>query len=365
MASVVERSGNYLVRVRRKGVSVTRTFSSRREAEAFAANVELDIERGTYRPSERVSYDETRATARLTMRQLAERYLVEVTPCKRGAAVETGRLRALLRPDSAARPIMDSLVFALRPQMVAAWRDARLRQSVKPSTLMREWALMTHILTVSRLDWGYTGLPNPFKDVRKPRVNDGRDRRIEAGELEAICAATGSAELGAFVRLAVETAARRGELLALQWRDVSLQAATATLRTTKNGEVRTIPLTPTACKVLADLPRQLDGRVFTLRPDSVTQAFSRAVKRARAAYVKGGGTDLDWLVGVRLHDARHEAASRLAEGGFSTLEVAAVTGHKTLQLLKRYTHLRPEALAQKLAAIAAAQGEPTRAQASA
>ena len=41
----------------------------------------------------------------------------------------------------------------------------------------------------------------------------------------------------------------------------------------------------------------------------------------------------------RFHDLRHEATTRLFEKGFKEMEVAAITGHKTLVMLKRYTHL--------------------------
>ncbi len=51
---------------------------------------------------------------------------------------------------------------------------------------------------------------------------------------------------------------------------------------------------------------------------------------------------------LRWHDLRHEAASRLFEKGLNPMEVASITGHKNLNMLRRYTHLQPDALAQKL-----------------
>lgn len=51
---------------------------------------------------------------------------------------------------------------------------------------------------------------------------------------------------------------------------------------------------------------------------------------------------------LRFHDLRHEAVSRLIEGGLSDHEVAAISGHKSMQMLKRYTHLRAEDLVSKL-----------------
>ena len=69
----------------------------------------------------------------------------------------------------------------------------------------------------------------------------------------------------------------------------------------------------------------------------MSQAFERACEPHRAN-----------ISGLRFHDLRHEATSRLFEKGLNVMEVAAITGHKTLDMLKRYTHLRAEDLAKKL-----------------
>ena len=218
MASIVQRGDRFLVRVTRKGhPQINKSFSTMRDARQFAATVEADIVRGTLR----VDRGE-----RITYRELVERYLRDVTPTKRGGRDEAYRITAMLRPDSVARPMLDKWVADLRPHHVATWRDARSKQ-VAASTVVREWAILSHVLEVARLDWGHTGIESPFKAIRKPVVRDARDRRISQAELDAICSATQSAELAVFVRLAVESAARRSELLALEWRDVNLRKRVA------------------------------------------------------------------------------------------------------------------------------------------
>lgn len=102
-----------------------------------------------------------------------------------------------------------------------------------------------------------------------------------------------------------------------------------------------MPLSSAAVTVLVELrklPASIDGRVFYWwqASDSISHVWRRVCSRA-------GIEDL------RFHDLRHEATSRLFEKGvFEGVEVAAITGHKTLQMLKRYTHLRAEDLARKL-----------------
>ena len=107
---------------------------------------------------------------------------------------------------------------------------------------------------------------------------------------------------------------------------------------TKTGDARKVPLSTAALAAISPLPRHFkDGRVFWTwkRTDSLENAWRRAVKAA-------GITDF------RFHDLRHEAVSRLVERGLNVMEVSAISGHKTLQMLRRYTHLKAEELVKKL-----------------
>lgn len=121
----------------------------------------------------------------------------------------------------------------------------------------------------------------------------------------------------------------------LQWSDIDLKKHTAHLPKTKNGDARTVPLSSRAIQVLQELPRLLDGRAFGTTYEGIHQGFVRAWKRA-------GIEDL------RFHDLRHEATSRFFEKGLREMQVAAIIGHKTLQMLKRYNHLKAEDLAKLL-----------------
>jgi len=90
-------------------------------------------------------------------------------------------------------------------------------------------------------------------------------------------------------------------------------------------------------KIRAALPRSITGDVFhDLTTMAVKKAFGRAAARAG-------------LIDLHFHDLRHEATTRFFERGLNIMEVAAITGHKDLRMLSRYTHLRAEDLAKKLA----------------
>ena len=234
----------------------------------------------------------------------------------------------------------------------------REKGGVEPNTIRLDLALISHLFSTAIKEWGMTGLINPVQQIRKPKLPRERDRRIRHGELERIIKASESPLLGELIRFALETAMRRSELAGMVWNLVDLKKRTVTLPETKNGEKRIVPLSPEGVRILERIPRRLDGEVWGMEPDSITQAFLRAVTRARGAYEKEfeenhkgkkvAKPDTAFLVDLTFHDLRHEATSRLFEKGFNPMEVATITGHKTLQMLKRYTHLKAEDLAARM-----------------
>lgn len=98
-----------------------------------------------------------------------------------------------------------------------------------------------------------------------------------------------------------------------------------------------MPLSPVAKGILNALPRQISGRVFGLTEDMITAGMRKAVHKAK-------------LEDLTFHDLRHEAISRLFENtDLDSMEIAQISGHKTMQMLKRYSHLRTARLAERLA----------------
>ena len=179
---------------------------------------------------------------------------------------------------------------------------------------------------------------NPVHNVNKPPVNKPRDRRLEEGEEERlfqICKQSSNHWFLPLVQVAIETGMRRGELLSLTWDNVHLDKSWVHLPMTKNGESRDVPLSPKAKDILVSLPRDISGKVFPIHFEGLKSLWRRAMKRAD-------------IVNLRFHDLRHEATSRFFELGLNVVEVAAITGHKDLKMLQRYTHLRAEDLARKL-----------------
>jgi len=326
MACFEKRGKYWRAKIRRKGYpDQSRSFDTRAQAEIWVRDVEGEMDRGVF-------LDRNEAE-RNTLAEVIERYLVEVTPGKRGAGPESCRLRALQR-----RPIAKFKMSALTSSLIARYRDERLAQ-VSAGTVNKELNHLSHVIETARREWGIQLPNNPVQLVRRPACPKGRDRRFVDGECErllAACAESRNRHLLPVVQLAIETAMRQGELVNLVWKHVDFVRRTAHLPETKNGEARTVPLSTKAVAVIAGLPRSLSGEIFPgLTTESIKRAFIRACDRAG-------------IENFHFHDLRHEATSRLFELGLNPIEVASITGHKTLQMLRRYTHLRAGDLAQKL-----------------
>jgi integrase len=270
---------------------------------------------------------------------MLERYVAEVTPTKKGESQERYRANQLMKTKLA-----DLFMDKITGEVVAKYRDQRLTE-VSNNTVRLELAFLSVVFEQSRKEWGMA-VSNPVRQIRMPKPGKPRTRRLEAGEEEALlsaCAASGAHYLHSFVVLAIETGMRFGELAGVLWKHVDLDKRTIYLPDTKNGEARTVPLSTRAVTAIQILPRSISGRLFTAKPGSVRSAFLIAIQKAKACSHEG------MFQNLRFHDLRHEAVTRLFEKGLNPIEVGMVSGHKTLSMLQRYTHLRTEELVAKLA----------------
>lgn len=350
--------------IRKRGYPAqSKTFNTKAEAEAWAKMIESEMARGVW-----MSRGEAEST---TLREALERYEAEIVPHKKGKVQESSVIKMLLALPLALRPLA-----SIRGADLASLRDAWLK-IYAPATVLRRLAVLSHVFNVARKEWGMESLSNPVEVMRKPVVKNARVRRVEklaahphhagggagersmqSGELEYVIAASGSLLLPSIIRLAVETAMRRGEIVGLRWEHIDLARRVAHLPATKNGSARDVPLSSAAVTVLQQLWDELDvdlrgnGQVFSIRADGVTQAFERAVERARNGYVRdchdaGDMPAQNFLVDLRFHDLRHEATSLLA-AIFPMHELTKITGHKDPRMLMRYYHPKAEELAKRL-----------------
>ncbi len=320
MAGIWQYRGKWKCQVRKEGFpSQSKTFESRTEAVAWGQEVESRMHKGII----------TRSTTKqtLTVREMLARYLREESPHKASPASDKARAKHVCGALGSFR------VHTLTSPHIAQYKRDRLAL-VSPQSVTHELNLLHRAYVVAVEEWGIV-LPEGIPRTKRPSLPRGRDRRVSQREIDLILLATGSEELGAIVQLAVETAMRRGELLGMRWEHVNLVRRTVYLPKTKTGTSRTVPLSSKAVTLLRDMRPKESGSVFSMAPSSASQAFKRSAKRAG-------------IENLHFHDLRHEATSRLFERGLNVIEVARITGHKTLSMLDRYTHLDVQHLAQKL-----------------
>jgi integrase len=324
MATIRKRGNKWQVQVRRKGrAAVSRSFHVLKDAEEWARHTERLADRGEL-PTNPSALRDT------TLGRLVERYRDTVSSRKRTHATERVVLNAFLRHPICRRPAGD-----VTTAHFAAYRDERL-QELKPASVKRELVPIRNLYEVARTEWDLPIRENPLSKLKFGDSDQRRERRLRPGEWEALTEAgkaTRNALILPIVTLALETAMRRGEILAIRKQHINLDKRTLLIPESKNGRARTIPLSIPATELLS---RHLcEGRLFPLTANAFRLAWERLVSRAK-------------INDLHFHDLRHEAISRLFEKGLSVPEVAFISGHRDLRMLLRYTHPFSEAILKKL-----------------
>jgi integrase len=325
MATIRLRSNKWQAIIKRKGhPELVQTFTLRKDAEMWARQQESLIDSGLW--VDRTSANQT------TLYDLLDRYSKEVTPTKRGSRAELQVIKQFKNTKLAKLS-----VSAITPKLIAELRDFRLKE-VSSGTVLRELSVLSHVFTVAIREWAIGLNSNPVKLIRKPSQGNPRDRVLNDSERERLiyeCAKCHNSWVLPVVIFALETGARRGEILALEWGGVSLDTKTAKLAVTKTNTPRTIPLSPPCIAMLRDLPRSIGGKVFPISTEALKQAYERAVIRAG-------------IESFTFHDLRHDALTRLAKKGLNILELRAISGHSSANILQRYVSISSEELAKKI-----------------
>jgi len=250
---------------------LSKTFTRKTDAKHWIENTRAAIRGGNAPATE---------AQRTTLREALERYLREITPAKKGAVRERSRIKAWKE-----NPLALRFLSQLRGADFAKHRDARRAQGRAENTIAIELKLISRLYRVAARDWGMEGLRNPIQSVTMPAGSNKRERRLQPDEEKALLAELRKAGPyhGALASIAIESAMRQGELLALRWSDVDLQKRIAHLKDTKNSEPRDVPLSTRAVEILKAIPRPLEktAPLFPLSQDEVVRTFARA--RAAAA----------------------------------------------------------------------------------
>ena len=320
MASFRKRNGKWQARIQRKhSPSISQSFYELDTAKKWVRKIEREIDLGliSLKPS------------KTPFSHLLIRYQREILPLKKNTQADFFRINVILKHTLSKLYIED-----IKSHDVASFRDNLIVKGKAANTVRLYLAIISHLFTVAKTEWGFELIDNPALRIRRPKLPPSSDRRLSDEEIKLICEHTQSLYLANTMKLALHTGMRLSEIIFLKWTMIDLDNRFIKLSFTKNNESRIIPLSEKALLVINTISKDTQ-RLFPINPHAISVAFRKACIR----------------VGIKnasFHTLRHEAISRLFEKGLNPMEVSAISGHKSMQVLKRYTHIKTTYLLEKI-----------------
>lgn len=367
MATIRERvdstgKKSYHVQVRIKGLPPqTQTFETKTAAKQWAAQVETELRSGRYMPR----VEAQRHTVKELLEEYRDKVLIPTKPKEvraQGPQLEwwIKKLGAYSLADltpSAIAKCRDELLQTPLPSRSTKKKDVDGEEAKprfrKPATVVRYMALLSHAFNIAVKEWEWVQ-ESPMPKVTKPKVNNERLRYLSDDEQSRLLEAariSANKYLHTILIVALSTGMRYSEIMNLRWRDVLVGdegELLILLETTKNGERRGVPLVRNACEAITAMrvehAKQHRGHVkgdallFPSEDDAevpveIRKAWETALRRAK-------------IENFRFHDLRHTAASYLAMDGATAPQIAEILGHKSLQMVKRYSHFNKAHIAK-------------------
>jgi integrase len=308
----------FRVKVRRKGFpSQTKTFHEKKDAEKWMRAAESALDRGELSKPAKANPDGLN-----TLADVLRRYADEISPKKRGGAIEVLTIRRWLRE---CKEFVGLPLAQLDAAKVAAWRDGQM-EGRAGSSVARQMNLLLAAVNLARAEWG-CGEVSEIK-VKRPASPPHRDRVLKPSEEKLLL--TNAKGIKPVIEFALATAMRQGEIAVLEWRDIDFARKIARLHTSKNGLPRDVPLSTRALAALDGLERG-KGPVFGMSAEAMKRSFGRLVRKLE-------------IGDFHFHDLRHTAITHYARAGLNPIQLSVISGHKDIRMLQRYTHLKAEEL---------------------
>lgn len=315
MASFRKTKNGYEVRIKAKGLTRSKTVSTRLEGRLWASRAYQEL------------LEAVEVQIRIpTLLELIQRYEKEVCPKHKGSRQEIARLGLLAR-----EPFVQNRADQVTTDIVRSYKERLVKSGNSNATVNLKLSLLSAIYKAAHLDWNHA-LKNPVEGVRRPTQGHGRYRRLnnlERLKIECYLETRVSTTFASFIRLALATGMRRSEILGLNWVNweaIDLDRRLITLKDSKNARPRWIPIDQSAMKVLLTQQRLNACQPIPMTASAVASAWKRMVKRLE-------------LTNLRLHDLRHEALSQWAERlNGDPYKLCLISGHRTLQMTHRYVN---------------------------
>lgn len=334
LPKAIKRGDAWRIQVMFDGKRYSTTHDTEKQAQEWAARKLLELK-------DKAKREESGELPEHTYEEAIKTYLEHVTVKKKGVRWETLRLNKLMRDN---QWLVNKPLLKLTKMDFTKYREMRLKE-VQPSTVTREMELLGGVLNYCVNDLGWLHV-NPIKTVSRPTEPPPRNRRANDTEIAAIVemckyspdepVVTISQQVGWCTLFALETAMRMSEITGMKWVDVHLDQMYVRLPDTKSGMPRNVPLSVEAERLLRQIKGLDKHQVVTVTSASLSTLFRKY-------------RDALKIEGLRFHDLRHEAITRMAQIIKNPADLQKITGHTDVNILVNvYYNPTPTEVAMRL-----------------
>lgn len=265
-----------------------------------------------------------RNTGRIPFSEFADTYMDRCISVLKSAKTERIRVKYWQR-HFGSRQLGDITTAELQD-----WQ-AQKRATNKPATVNLMLGRLRHMFNRA-LDWEVLS-DSPMKRIKFLRENNARLRYLSIEECGRLLAGCGVDHMRGIITVALHTGMRLGEILSLKRADIDFVTGVLTVRNSKNGESRHIPMDSTVTALFKQTPKQSNSDYVFPSPSG--ERWSCNQKAFRHARARAG------LVDLHFHDLRHTFASQWVMNNGDLYALRGILGHKSIAMTQRYAHLSP------------------------
>ena len=215
------------------------------------------------------------------------------------------------------------------PELIERYK-AKRKTEVSPATVNRDLAFLKTMFNKA-VEWGRLE-SSPVKNVKKFKEPNSKERILGPDEMKRLIDVANN-HLEPILIIALNTGMRRGEILSLKWENINLSKRCIHLEDSKSGKSRDIPMNGLVIEALSAIAQNSEYVFPNPRTggpiEDIKTAFKTACKNAE-------------IKGLRFHDLRHTAATRMVEAMVDLVTVSKILGHSSIQMTMRYAHPTPE-----------------------
>ncbi|NCO59804.1 MAG: integrase [Deltaproteobacteria bacterium CG23_combo_of_CG06-09_8_20_14_all_51_20] len=324
----------YTLNIMADGVRVHRILGkgsegvTRKQAEDFIEQTRTDARKG------RLNLPEGRKVI-LGFRDAARKYLAKLE--KEGGKDlnrKKERIELHLAPFIKDKPLSSITSFDIE-----RYKKARKEANAANGTVNRELAALSHLFSKA-VEWKWINHP-PAK-INRLKEGSGRIAYLTGPQISRFlekAAEHQSSFIYPFVKIALETSMRRSEILSIRIQDIDLQRRIIFIPKAKAG-AREQPITRNLSEYLAEYLKTTEPGQKWLFPSNRSECgHIKWPEHAFRDVVKAAGLDPKEVV---RHTLRHTAITHLVQAGIDLPTVQRISGHKTLQMVARYSHQNGE-----------------------